>query len=148
MQRTVRLLATAVVLGLLYALGALLVFWFLATPTLGSAFFPPAGLTLAALALTPRRTWPLWLVAAGTAEFFVDITHHLTVALGIGFALANTIEPFVGASALRNATRRFGLRPRGALVAYLGCAVVLGPFVHVRTSAPRAPRPWQRRYSD
>lgn len=129
MQRTVRLLAIAVVLGLLYALGALLVFWFLATPTLGSAFFPPAGLTLAALALTPRRTWPLWLVAAGTAEFFVDITHHLTVALGIGFALANTIEPFVGASALRNATRRFGLRPRGALVAYLGCAVVLGPFV-------------------
>jgi signal transduction histidine kinase len=129
MQRTVRLLATAVVLGALYAFGALLVFWFLATPSLGSAFFPPAGLTLAALALSDRRTWPLWLIAAGTAEFFVDITHHLSVSLAIGFALANTVEPFVGATALRAATRRFGVRPRGALVAYLGCAVVLGPFV-------------------
>ena len=129
MQRTVRLLVIAVVLGVLYAFGALLVFWFLASPSLGSAFFPPAGLTLAALALTPRRTWPLWLFAAGTAEFFVDVTHHLSVTLALGFALANTVEPFVGASAMRSATRRFGLRPRGALVAYLGCAVLLGPFV-------------------
>jgi signal transduction histidine kinase len=129
MQRTVRLLATAVVLGALYALGALLVFWFLATPSLGSAFFPPAGLTLAALALTPRRTWPLWLVAAGTAEFFVDVTHHLTVPLALGFAVANTVEPLVGATTLRAATGRFGVRPRGALLAYLACAVVIGPFV-------------------
>src|SRR4051812_19953247 len=52
------LLVVAGGLSGLYALGALLPFWYLKAPDAGAAFFPPAGLTVAALALTPRRTWP------------------------------------------------------------------------------------------
>lgn len=129
-RQMVRLFGLALGLGALYALGALLPWWFLKdTSTSGSAFFPPAGLTLAALALTPRRTWPLWLSAAAIAELSVDLTHNISVVMALGFALANTAEPFVGAVTMRAATRRSSRSMRSALVCYLACAVVLGPFV-------------------
>ena len=96
----VRLTALAVCIGGLYALGALLPFWFLSHPNEGVAFFPPAGLTLATLVLTPRRTWPLWLAVAAAAGFTVDVTHHQPAAMAAGSALANTLEPFVGAMGL------------------------------------------------
>jgi signal transduction histidine kinase len=129
MRRTLQLLGLAVVIGGVYALGALLPFWFLASPSSGAAFFPPAGITLAALALTPRRTWPLWLVAAGAAELAVDVTHGLPLSLSIGFAIANTAEPLVGASTMRLLSHRYGRSYRGALVCYVLGAVVVGPFV-------------------
>ena len=64
-------------------------------------------------------------VVVADARLDVDRVTHVRGTAAVG----PDHEPFVGASALRNATRRFGLRPRGALVVYLGCAVVLGPFV-------------------
>ena len=88
----------AIGLGGLYALGALLPFWYLKSPEAGAAFFPSAGLTLAVLLLTPRRTWPIWLAVIGVSEFLVDITHGQRAAMAIGFAFANMLEPLVGAA--------------------------------------------------
>src|SRR5205823_822685 len=95
-RRWAALAGLAVGLGLVYAIGALLPFWYLTSPEAGAAFFPAAGLTLAALALSPRRTWPLWLAAVAIAEATVDLTHGQTVALAAGFTLANVLEPLVG----------------------------------------------------
>src|SRR4051794_34010852 len=122
------LLAAAVGLGCLYALGALLPFWFLSSPDAGAAFFPSAGVTLAALALTPPRRWPLFLAAVAVAEVTVDLTHDQTVPMALGFAAANVVEPLLGAATLRTAKQRAGSL-RAELLVFLGCAVVLGPLV-------------------
>ena len=128
MPRWAALLAAALGVGGLYALGALLPFWFLSSPDAGVAFFPAAGVTLAALVLTPRRTWPLFLTAVAVAEVAVDLTHGQTVPMALGFATANVVEPLVGAAALGTAGPRAGsLRAR--LLLYVACAVVLGPMV-------------------
>jgi signal transduction histidine kinase len=129
MRRTFMLLGLAVVVGGLYALGALLPFWFLASPSSGAAFFPPAGITLAALLLTPRRTWPLWLAAAMIAELAVDLTHGLPLDLSIGFGLANTLEPLVGALASQWLVERYGGSVRAMLGSYVLGGVLLGPVV-------------------
>src|SRR6185436_17019676 len=106
--------ATAVGLAVLYALGALLPFSYLASQAAGAAFFPPAGLTLSILVLTPRSRWPLWLAAVAAAECFVDLTHGQSVAAAMGFVLANTIEPLVGASLMcwYRGRHQLSLRPQ------------------------------------
>ncbi len=127
-RRWARLGAGALVLGGLYALGAQLPFWFLSSPAAGAAFFPSAGLTLAALVLTPRRTWPLWLAAVAVAEVAVDLAHGQTVPMAFGFAAANVVEPLVGAGILLACTPRArNLRDR--LVLFVAFAVVVGPMV-------------------
>src|SRR5205085_8940777 len=95
-----RVAALAVGIAALYALGALLPFWFLTSPESGAAFFPAAGLTLAVLVLSPRRTWPLWLAVVAVAELAVDLTHGQSVGMAVGFTAANVVEPLAGATAL------------------------------------------------
>ena len=118
----------AVVVGGLYALGAELPFWFLRSPAAGAPFFPSAGVTLAALVLTRRRYWPLLLAVVAVAEVAVDLQHHQTIPMALGFATANVVEPFVGAVLLRRYFRR-EMTQLGALACFLLCAVVLGPVV-------------------
>ncbi len=123
-----RLVGVMVGLGALYALGALLPFWFLDSPESGALFFPAAGLTLAALAFTQPRVWPFLLVAIAVAEIAVDMTHGLKFSLAVGFALANTIEPAVGALGLRWSSRR-RMTQSESLIKYVCSAMVLGPIV-------------------
>jgi signal transduction histidine kinase len=118
----------AVVFGALYALGAVLPFWFLASPEAGAAFFPPAGLTLGVLLLTPRRTWPVWLTAAAIAELAVDLTHDQSVGMALGFVVANIGEPLVGAAVVRRGWNGYRPSARRGLVVFLGGACVIGPL--------------------
>ena len=55
-MRTSRILASAVVVGGLYAIGAMLSYRYLSVPESGASFFPAAGITLAVLLSTPRRS--------------------------------------------------------------------------------------------
>src|SRR4051812_15124526 len=123
---TARVVGIAALLGGAYAIGALLPFWYLTSPAAGAAFFPPAGLTLSALVLTPRRYWPLLLVVVGTAELAVDITHGQSLGMALGFALANTIEPFVGATLILR-FGEWGSTVRRHFVVFLGYGAVVGP---------------------
>ena len=128
--RPVRLAGLAALLGGLYALGALLPFWFLESPAPGVAFFPSAGLTLATMLLSPRRLWPLWLSTFFVAEFMVDVTHDQTVLMALGFALANTAEPLVGAIGVRLHNERTRPRTiRARMVGFLVAGAVIGPLV-------------------
>lgn len=76
--------------------------WAVADPDVTSApMWPAAGLTLAALLRARRRDWPL---VAGTI-FAADLTANLlfgtALAPSLAWAAANTIEPLLGAAALR-----------------------------------------------
>lgn len=126
LARVARLAAAAVGLGGLYALGALLPFWYLSSPEAGAAFFPPAGLTVSVLLLTNRRTWPLWLVVVAIAEIAVDVTHGQTVGMALGFAAANVVEPVVGAVLVLAVTHRLSTM-RQFFTSFVVCAVGLGP---------------------
>jgi signal transduction histidine kinase len=128
-MRTLRMVAAAAVVGGLYALGAAVTYRYLSAPDAGASFFPPAGITLAALLATPRRTWWVWLLAVGIAEFSVDLTHGQTVFMAVGFAAANVIEPFVGASAVRAWAPYPKTRARAFLIRYILGGVLLGPLV-------------------
>ena len=122
----------------LYALGALLPFWFLTSPEAGAAFFPAAGLTVSVLLLSPRRTWLRWLLVIGFTELVVDLTHDQTMTKAIGFALANTLEPLVGATLVRWSSQRWHATLRERLIGFLTSAAVIGPVVGAAIGATTA----------
>src|SRR5215210_5621072 len=82
-----------------YAAGAQLAYsWFGAG--VFPVFFPAAGVTVAALVLTPRAAWPLVLAGAGAAEVAVDLAHGTGLPPALGFAAANLVEATAGATLL------------------------------------------------
>jgi len=129
MRSKAQMFACASVLGGLYALGALCTFWFFQDPSEGAAFFPPAGLTVAALLLAPSRWWPWLLGAVAVAEIAVDLSQHQSMAMATGFAIANIAEPLVGAAVLIAVARRRRRTRREYLVEFVVCAAVLGPLI-------------------
>ena len=101
--------------------------WFGAV--VGFAFFPPAGITVAALLLTKRTSWWVVVAAIVTAELLVDAAHGLSMLTATGFALANVVEPLVGASVVRAwCGGTPDLRQRRDLVRFVAGACVLGPL--------------------
>ncbi|MGI9123624.1 MAG: SpoIIE family protein phosphatase [Mycobacterium sp.] len=66
--------------------------------TTASAFFPPGGITVAALLLTRRSLWPVIMAAVVGAELLVDRISGLNWAISAGFTLGNAVEALVGAA--------------------------------------------------
>jgi signal transduction histidine kinase len=126
--RPSRFAALVLVVGVLYALGAENAFWLEHEAAAGVAFFPAAGVTLAALAVTPPRRWPWLLAMIVVAETAVDLRHGQTLGMALGFAFANAVEPYVGATLLRK-TYRLDATLRRYFARYLLYAVVVGPMV-------------------
>lgn len=112
-----------------YLVGAELSWQALGASSPGFAFFPPAGISLAALVLNPRRRWPAVLVAVAVVEAAVDLTHGLSAWVTVLYVLANTVEPVVGARVFLLLTRgRRDLDRRADFTAFLGAACLLGPL--------------------
>jgi serine phosphatase RsbU (regulator of sigma subunit)/integral membrane sensor domain MASE1 len=125
-RRPVALVA-AVAFG--YAAGSLVSFLLFGAGSLGAVLFPPAGVTLAALLLTPGRQWPLVLVTAAAVEAVLDLANGLPLVSVPGFMLANTAEPLVGALIVRRSGSGFELRRSRDLGRFFIGGVVLGPLV-------------------
>jgi serine phosphatase RsbU (regulator of sigma subunit)/integral membrane sensor domain MASE1 len=137
--------------GVGYATGSLAAFGLLDALGSGPTFFPSAGLTLALLCLLDRRWWPVVLAAAAVAELVVNLAHGLGVAASLGFVLANTAEPSLGAVLIRSVVgRTVSLERRRSLAAFLVAGVLIGPGVGGIIGAttallfrPGAPEWWQ-----
>ena len=118
------------VVGLCYAAGAELAWGIFGAGTIGLAFFPPAGVTLAAMVLLPRRSWPVVVAAIVLAEITVDLRHGLSFGTAMGWALANSVEPFVGASLFRGLQRSSKpMSHRLGLLRFSLAGVIGGPLV-------------------
>ena len=86
-------------------------------------FWLPNGILLAALLLAPRRDWPLYLLAAVTAEIAADLP-TFTLAQALGFAAVNLFECLLAAWLLQRVARPFAL-DRLRHVALFGLVLVL-----------------------
>jgi signal transduction histidine kinase len=130
-QITPQLIGWAIALAVAYWAGAKLVYDVLDlnTETAGVVFFPSAGLGIAAMMLTRPRIWPLWIVAIAAGEIAINLQNGDAVWLALGFALANTAEPLVGATLVRLDTKYRRRSRHGLQVRYFIGAVVLGPLV-------------------
>ncbi len=127
-------LVLAGVVAVLYAAGAESSWRWFGASAMGLAFYPPAGITVAALVLVPaHRRWPIILAAAALAEVVVSMSHGLGLQPTLGYTTANVVEPLVGVSLLmsRPAIRLGGVRldRRVPMVWFLLCAVAAGPAV-------------------
>ena len=119
------------VVAVAYAAGADLAWRLFGADNLGFAFFPPAGITLAALVLLPRRRWWPVIAAVLVAETGVDLAHGLGLGTALGYAVANAVEPTVGALVLARLSRGRPVdleRFRGVFH-FLVAAVGIGPAV-------------------
>jgi signal transduction histidine kinase len=122
-------LVWALVLGLAYAAGSLLVYNYLDRDAVGVVFFPAAGLGVAAMMLTRPRVWPLWIVAIAIPEVVIDMSRGDRFLIALGFGLANTLEPVVGATLVRIDTKRYWRSRHGLQARYFVGAVLIGPLV-------------------
>jgi serine phosphatase RsbU (regulator of sigma subunit)/integral membrane sensor domain MASE1 len=111
---------------LAYALLALSAYEIFGALSIGVTFFPPAGLTFACFLLLPRRAWPA--VAAGivVGELIVDMGQGQGFWWALGWAAANTTEPFVGAMVTRRLCPDIALTRR-FVTAFLVGGLVVGP---------------------
>jgi signal transduction histidine kinase/CheY-like chemotaxis protein len=91
-------LRRALIVGVVYATFAQLSFLMSHSLSLGVSVFPAAGVSVVGLLLSPRRAWPVMVAAIFLAEAAIDTAHHAELLVTLGFALANTIEPFLSAS--------------------------------------------------
>lgn len=117
----------ALVVGAAYGILHEVAFWF-QSPSGGAAFYPPAGLALGMLLLTPRRTWPAWLAAFAAAHVVIDVVHHRPQPAYLAFTLADVLEPLLGALLLA-AVIGAGRSPRVELIVFAVFPVVVAPFV-------------------
>ncbi|MEZ5410107.1 MAG: SpoIIE family protein phosphatase [Acidimicrobiales bacterium] len=119
------------VVAVAYAATADLTWRLLGADNLGLAFFPPAGVTLAALVLSPRRRWWEVVAAVLVAETGVDLAHGLGLGPALGYAAANAIEPLVGAFVLARLGRGrpLDLERFPGVLRFLVAAVGIGPAV-------------------
>lgn len=114
---------------LAYVLGAWLSWRVFDTATI-AAFFPPAGVSVAAMLLTRRRLWPVIVAAIVLGELLIDLRNGFTVPFSADLALANAVEPLVGASLVRAGCHGApDLRRLRDLMIYVAGAAVAGPLV-------------------
>ena len=101
----------------------------------GAAFWPAAGVTVAALLLVPTRHW--WLVAGAVlvTESGTNLSNGLPLLPSLGWGVANTLEPLLGAALVRRAFRRMAGVPLRRLLVFLACAAGVAPAVGAAVGA-------------
>lgn len=112
-----------------YSAGAVLS-WLSFGSSVGPAFFfPSAGVAVATMLLTRRSSWPAILAGVVAAEVIVDLKYGNPQPVAFGYALANVVEPLVGASlALAWCRRSPDLRDRRDLLLYVVAVCLIGPL--------------------
>ena len=92
-----RLLPYAAGYALLHGLMVAAGFYLSAVPEVAVSIWPAVGLLCAVLAVTRRRTWPLWILASfiGRVVFELLIVDNRTFALPLLFSSINAVEALI-----------------------------------------------------
>jgi len=116
-------------LGAAYAAGSVLSYHLFGASDIGVAYYPPAGVSAAALVLLARRDWPWAVLGFVGAELLVDTAQGYEAWRALGFALGNSLEPLVGASLFLAWNPHVDLRRRRDLARFSLTMLVAGPAV-------------------
>ena len=113
-----------------YVAGSFVAMQLIETTGAGAVFFAPAGISAAAVLLSPTRRWPFIALAVVVGEVFADTQfgEYEPVAIA-GFALANALEPLVGGLIVVRWRGRIALNRRDDLTAFVVGAVAAGPAI-------------------
>ena len=123
-------LGTLVLVCAGYVAGSTVAYWLIHLSEAGAVFFPAAGVSLAALVLSPRSRWPAIVLTVAATEFVIDQVQGHSIAATLGFVAANSLEPLVGAWLLRRASGAdLELSRRRDLGNFVIYAVMVGPLV-------------------
>ena len=95
----------------------------------GSSFFyPAAGVTVATMMISRRGSWPAIAVAIIAAEVLVDTVYGSPLWVAAGFAVANVVEPVIGAAlVLAWCGGRPDLHDRRHFARFIAGACVIAP---------------------
>ena len=120
--------ALAVFVG--YYLGAKIGFGLTFRPHPVSVLWPPNSILLAALLLSPTRTWWILLVAAFSAHWLVQLQSDVPPRMILCWFISNSCEALIGAGSIRYLLGRSVRLDRLRNVAvFCLFAVFLGPFL-------------------
>jgi integral membrane sensor domain MASE1 len=125
-RRSARIAVAVAVVYLLLAQG---ITWLHQPMQNGAAFWPAAGVTVAALLLVPTRHWWMVVGAVLVSETATNLVNGQPVLPSIGWGIANAVEPLVGAGLVRRSLRRPVSSPLQRLLLLLACAAGVGPAV-------------------
>jgi diguanylate cyclase (GGDEF)-like protein len=120
----------ALAVGAVYVLLARYVIWLNDPVDAGAGFWPAAGVTVAALLLIPTRHWWMVVAVVGPAELAVDLLHGYPAFAAVCWALANVVEPLVGAWIVRRYAAHDGrLVPVCNVLVFVGGAAIVAPAI-------------------
>ena len=112
-----------------YYLGTQLGFALTFQPHPISAMWPPNAILLAALLLTPTRSWWLPIVAALPAHLLGELQSGVPSSMIAAWFVSNCSEALIGAAGIRAlAGERFHFHSLRNVAVFVGCGVFLGPF--------------------
>ena len=118
-----------------YAAGSFVALRLIEVSDLQDVLFIPAGITVAFILRLRRRTWWVVLTAAGLTEYFIDVVAGFGHGQAMGFALANTVEPIIGAAIVRTLCGAVDLTRRRHVLWFTVGAVIIGPAVGATVGA-------------
>jgi PAS domain S-box-containing protein len=91
-----RILLRAAVIGLAYFLSARVSVTLLVQPQSIASFWPPSGLLVGALAISPTHTWPIILLAVAPANVAANLLVGKSLAVSGAFMLTNMLANVLG----------------------------------------------------
>lgn len=78
--------------------------WQLSDPAyVGAPWWPAAGLTLGLMSISQMRQWPAIALTIFVSDIAADLVEGASIGTSIAWGFANSIEPLLGAAALRYA---------------------------------------------
>ncbi len=100
-------------------------------PGVAISYWPPAGIFVATLLLTPWRSWPWWVLTGGLAEMTCNaLWFHNPVPFALVYYAANVLEALTAAWLLhRFAAKPFNFKSLDEVVAFIVLAAGLAPMV-------------------
>src|SRR4051812_29395129 len=122
-------MSPALLVGFSYYIGTLIGFAWTPIGQPISTFWPPNAILLAALLLTPRRTWWTFFLAVFPAHMFAQLNAGVPVWTAVGWFVSNSSEALIGAYCV---TRFAGVSKRldsvrGVLI-FVAFAVLFAPL--------------------
>ena len=120
----------ALLVAAAYYAGSELGFFLKPADTAIATFWPPSAILLAAFLLVPTRMWWVFLLAVLPAHLFVQLQGGTTLPAALGWYIANTCGPLLGAVCIRHSKKEKTLFDSlQGIIVFLMFGVLLPPLV-------------------